>query len=133
MRNGFACLSAFGIGAMLTAPVIAGTVYNNLTPNNSIAVASRTGPTEIEAADDFVLASQATINSASFVGLVVGTGGSFSQVLVNIYRVFPLDSDTVRTPNVPTRTNSPSDVELTTRDSAVVGQLTFSTSVLSSS
>ena len=29
---------------------------------------------------------------------------------IEIYRVFPLDSDTVRTPQVPTRANSPSDV-----------------------
>jgi hypothetical protein len=43
-----------------------------------------------------------------------------TRVEVEIYHVFPLDSDTVRTPNVPTRTNSPSDVEIdtATRDSS---------------
>ena len=33
-----------------------------------------------------------------------------------MYRVFPLDSDTVRTPKVPTRANSPSDVAFDSRD-----------------
>ena len=45
---------------------------------------------------------------------------------------FPFDSDTVRTPNVPTRVNSPSDVEFADRDSAS-GGLTFTTGVISSS
>ncbi|MCU1237086.1 MAG: hypothetical protein JWP63_5053 [Candidatus Solibacter sp.] len=73
------------------------------------------------------------INSASFVGLLVpgATGGSttISDVVAEIYRVFPQDSNTVRTPNVVTRTNSPSDVAFDTRDSAG-GGLTFTTSVL---
>jgi len=46
-----------------------------------------------------------------------------------MYRVFPLDSNTGRIPNVPTRTNSPSDVAFASRDSGA-GQLTFTTSVL---
>jgi hypothetical protein len=38
---------------------------------------------------------------------------------VEIYHIFPVDSDTVRTPSVTTRVNSPSDVEIdaATRDS----------------
>jgi hypothetical protein len=39
------------------------------------------------------------------------TSADVGQVKVEIYRVFPNDSDTTRTPNVPTRTNSPADVE----------------------
>src|SRR5438445_143595 len=39
------------------------------------------------------------------------TAADIGQVNVEIYRVFPNDSDTTRTPNVPTRTNSPADVE----------------------
>jgi hypothetical protein len=123
----FYALSAFG-----ASPV----VYNNLTPNNQIAIASRpdTAAFEIEAADDFVLASATNIDSASFTGLIVpGTAGTpaVSQVVVEIYRVFPADSDTTRIPLVPTRANSPSDVALDARDSAT-GGLIFTTSVLSS-
>jgi hypothetical protein len=40
-----------------------------------------------------------------------------SDVRIEIYRVFPLDSSTTRTIRVPTRANSPSDVEFTDRDS----------------
>ena len=72
----------------LAASANAGTIYNNLTPNNLIGVATRpsgSGVFEIESADDFVLASQTIINMASFAGLMVpGTGGAptISQVLV---------------------------------------------------
>lgn len=69
---------------------------------------------EIEAADDFILTQQTLLYGAIFTGLMpagfeltdVGT------IKVQIYRVFPNDSDTARTPHVPTRTNSPADVEL---------------------
>jgi hypothetical protein len=103
-----------------------------------MAIATRpdTAPFEIEAGDDFLLTSPSVVNTASFIGLMVqGTGGlpTIQQVRAEIYRVFPLDSNTVRTPNVPTRNNSPSDVALDTRDSAVAGQLTFTSSILSAS
>jgi hypothetical protein len=122
---------------ILTAvtPVVATTIYNNLTPNNLMAVATRPdtpGSFEIEAGDDFILGVRTNINAASFTGIIVpGTGGtpSVSEVVVEIYRVFPNDSDTVRTPNVPTRTNSPSDVAFDSKDSAA-SALTFNTSVL---
>jgi len=116
-------------------PASGAPIYNNLTPNNLMAIATRPDvgvPFEIETGDDFLLGSRTTINSASFTGLFVpGTGGtpSASDVVVEIYRVFPKDSNTARTPNVPTRTNSPSDVAFDSRDSAAAG-LTFTTSVL---
>jgi hypothetical protein len=50
-------------------------------------------------------------------------------VRVEIYRVFPNDSDTMRTINVLTRMNSPSDVAFADRSSND-GNLNFSTSVL---
>ena len=123
---------------LLGTPAFADVIYNNLTPNNMMATAVRPdspGVFEIEAGDDFFLATGARINSGSFVGLSVpGTGGTpaISQVVVEIYRVFPLDSNAVRIPNVPTRANSPSDVAFDSRDSAAVGQLTFTSPVLSS-
>jgi hypothetical protein len=138
MNFGYKFVFATGIGAMLATPAIAVPIYNNLTPNNGMAIASRPdvpGSTEIEAADDFVLGSQTHITSASFVGLLVPgpTGGPTtpSDVVVEIYRVFPNDSNTVRIPNVPTRANSPSDLALDSKDSGG-GSLTFTTSVLSS-
>src|SRR5262245_18746563 len=134
MRRGFSCAVALGIGMMLASPTFAASIYNNLTPNNQMALATRPdspGKFEIETADDFALTSQTIINSASFVGLLVpGTGGSsISNVVVEMYRIFPLDSNTARTPNVPTRANSPSDVAFDSRDS-IAAQLTFSMSVL---
>lgn len=118
-------------------PSFSGVIYNNLTPNNSIAVATRpgSGSFEIEAADDFFVGAQAFVSSASFIGLIVpGTGGtpSISDVVAEIYRVFPLDSDTVRTQNVPTRANSPSDVAFDSKDSGA-GELTFTSSILNTS
>lgn len=84
---------------------------------------------EIEAGDDFITTSQTRITSASFWGLLVGTG-NISQVAVEIYRVFPKDSNDPPDGRVPTRVNSPSDVALATRDSTVLGQLTFTTASL---
>jgi hypothetical protein len=120
--------------ACLATPAVGDTIYNNLTPNNLMAIATRPdSPSgfEIEAADDFILGSRATINKASFVGLVVqgSAAPSISEVVVEIYRVFPKDSNAARTPTVPTRTNSPSDVAFDSRDSAA-SALTFTTSVL---
>src|SRR5258706_7600798 len=109
------CALALGLlaaGVARAAPI---TLYNNLTPNNLIGVATRpaVGAFEIEAGDDFFLGSRSIVNTASFVGLIVpGTSGtpSISDLVIEMYRVFPLDSNAVRTPNVPTRINSPSDV-----------------------
>jgi hypothetical protein len=116
-------------------PAQADPIYNNLTPNNSIAVATRPdspGTFEIEAADDFLLNAPTQINSASFTGLITSTGlpATVTGVAVEIYRVFPNDSNTTRTPNVPTRVNSPSDIAFSSRDAAA-SQLSFSTSILS--
>ena len=112
-------------------------VFNNGNVNGLMAVASRPdGPaTEIEAADDFVTTGLTTITGATFTGLLTAGAAlpTVSDVVVEIYRVFPNDSDTVRTPNVPTRTNSPSDVAFASRDSAVAGDMAFSTAVLSAS
>src|SRR6476646_1927559 len=91
-------------------------------PDGRMAAASRPESRhkiEIEAADDFILTSQTIIDRATFTGLLFHGGhGEIRNVTVEIYRVFPQDSDTVRTPKVPTRTNSPSDDALTERSSA---------------
>src|SRR5205814_5930013 len=107
------------------------------------AIASRPGTAgafEIEAADDFLLGSAAIINSASLVGLLVsptGAPASISDVTIEIYRVFPNDSDvgrtsgppTFSTSQVPTRVNSPADVAFADRDSGS-GKRSFTTTIL---
>src|SRR4029077_18227150 len=84
-------------------------------------------------ADDFFLSAQTLINSATFTGLIVPgpTGGpsNISEIVAEIYRIFPLDSNTVRPINVPTRANSPSDDALVSKDSSA-GELTFTSSVI---
>ncbi len=130
------CLFLAGIMACLVAvPALADpVVFSNGNVDGRMAMASRpstAGKFEIETADDFVVASQAQFSHATFTGLLTGgaTAADISQVVAEIYRLFPKDSNTARTPNVPTRTNSPSDVALSGRDSAA-GELTFTTTVL---
>ncbi len=102
-------------------------------PDGRIATASRPeshGKIEIESADDFILESETHLDRASFTGLLFHGGpGEIRQVRVEIYRVFPKDSDTTRAIHVPTRMNSPSDVAFDTRDSAD-GTLRFTVTVL---
>jgi len=111
---------------------------------NSIATATRpesAGKFEIESADDFVLTAHTAITSATFTGLLTGgaTTANIGQVRIEIYRVFPADSNvgrtsgppTFSTSQVPTRVNSPSDVEFADRDtSPPPGNLTFTTTAL---
>jgi len=118
--------------SFVTARINANFFYNNDFPNNLIGTASRpesAGKIEIESADDFLLNSHVNITSATFTG-IIPANSTINDVRVEIYRVFPKDSDTVRTPNVLTRTNSPSDVAFADRSSND-GNLSFSTSVLS--
>ena len=128
--------------AMLTAAVQAAAVpftFSSGLPNGKIATASRPGPSsganqETETGDDFLSVSDVSLTQASFYGLVpAGTAMTFSDVHVEIYRVFPQDSDVNRTsgppdfstPQVPTRVNSPSDVALDDLDSGA-GTISFS-------
>ena len=79
--------------------------FSTGTPDGKIATASRpsTGaPFEIESADDFVTTATRTfITSATFTGLITG-GGTPGQVVVELYHVFPKDSDVGRTTGPPT-------------------------------
>jgi hypothetical protein len=131
------------VGAASVQPAAAsGTPFFFTTgdPNGLIATASRPGSGgafEIESADDFVLTGPTTLTSATFTGLIP-TGSSVTNVVVEIYGVFPQASNvgrtsgppTFSTPQVPTRVNSPSDVALDSRDSSTPGDLTFMTTTL---
>ncbi len=113
------------IFCLLVSPAFGATIYNNLTPTSAMGIATRPavpgGPFEIEGADDFFLTAQTLINSASFVGVIVpgpnGGSSTITDVVAEMYRIFPADSNTTRTPNVLTRANSPSDVDFASKSS----------------
>jgi PEP-CTERM motif len=71
-----------------------------------------------------LLSDPASVTGAAFTGLIP-PDASVSKVVVEIYRVFPKDSDvgrtngppTFSTSQVPTRVNSPSDVAFASRES----------------
>jgi len=125
-----------GIAALfLWASSAAGAAFFFSTgnPDGLMATASRpdsAGKTEIESADDFVLSGATTITGATFTGLVP-LGSTATDVIIEIYRVFPKDSTVPPSGQVPTRANSPSDVAFDSRD--FPGQLGFSTGLLSPS
>jgi VPDSG-CTERM motif len=123
--------------------------FSTGNPDGLLGTASRPedpgfGKIEIESADDFIVPTQGVnLTSATFTGLLP-TGfslGNVGQVVVEIYHVFPLDSDvgrtsgppTFSTSQVPTRVNSPSDVAFDTRNSAAGGGLNFNVSLLKGS
>jgi hypothetical protein len=133
---------SFAVAATPLPAMADGFFFSTGNPDGKIATTSQpgSGVTETETADDFVLTQQVSITSASFTGLFVNPStGAPTDVVVEIYRVFPNDSDvgrtsgppTFSTPNVPTRVNSPSDMELVSRDSAA-GALNFTTTKLGS-
>ncbi|HYP67622.1 MAG TPA: PEP-CTERM sorting domain-containing protein [Thiobacillaceae bacterium] len=139
-------LAVLGMLSSLAAFPAAATAFSFSTGNTDglMAMASRPGGgglSEIETADDFVLTQGTQLTGASFTGLLTG-GASVSDitsVTVEIYRIFPKDSDvnrtsgspTFSTSQVPTRVNSPSDVAFASRDST--GGLSFTTNELNPS
>lgn len=113
--------------------------FSTGAPDGKIATASRpSGPGQIETetADDFVLTQKTRIDSATFTGLLPSSSllTDATRVEIELYHVFPVDSAFPPSGNVPTRTNSPSDVEIAsaTRDS-MAGSLTFTPTLVSSS
>ena len=120
-------------------------VFSTGSPDGRIATVSEpanahNSHVEFESADDFVLGTETKIKHVSFTGLLTGgaTPQNVKNLVVEIYRVFPNDSDvgrtsgspTFSTPHVPTRVNSPSDVAFESRDSGHK-QLNFKAHVLS--
>src|SRR5437870_1839294 len=119
-------------------------MFNTGNPDGKIATiaepsSAHTGDVEYESADDFVLGSETLLRHATFTGLLTNgaTPEDVSNIVVEIYRVFPKDSDvdrtsgppTFSTDKVPTRVNSPSDVAFDSRHSDS-GELDFDIEVL---
>ncbi len=122
-------LSALAIALPISA--FADTLLVNTgNVDGRMAMASRpdsAGKIEIEAADDFVLGTSSLVNSGTFTGLLPSSY-NITGVTLEIYRVFPLDSNNPPSGNVLTRVNSPSDVAFDSRDSG--SGLSYTTSVL---
>src|SRR5215468_4064177 len=142
-RTGIAALT-FAAVAMPLPAAADPFVFSTGNPDGLMATAVRPespGKFEIETGDDFVLTQQTLITGASFTGLIPSgaSTSNISNVVVEIYRVFPADSNvgrtsgppTFSTANVPTRVNSPSDVALDERKSSE-GSLNFIPVVLQS-
>jgi hypothetical protein len=130
-----AYLAALSVGLVAAAPAMAD-VFSFSTGNPDGKLGSLSQPPglglETETADDFVLTDATVISRATVHGLIASglPVSEIQQVEVEVYRVFPKDSDTTRTPAVVTRVNSPADNEIgaATRDSgASPATLSFGT------
>src|SRR6266568_1150281 len=98
--------------------------FSTGNPDGRLGALSRRaspGKIETETADDFILTQTTVITRATITGLIpLGTPlANITQVEVELYHLFPLDSVNPPSGNVPTRVNSPADVEIdsATRDS----------------
>lgn len=120
----------FGMALISAAPAAATPFFFSTgDPDGLIGTAARPtsgGKIEIETGDDFILNAPTNINTVTFVGLLTnGTDVSdLGNLHLEMYRVFPKDSEVGRTSGppdfstsqVPTRVNSPSDVAFQERD-----------------
>jgi len=113
--------------------------FSTGTPDGLLAALSQPADKErpdTETADDFILADTTTIAQATIVGLIP-TGAALTDidnVEVELYHVFPRDSVELPAIKVPSRANSPADVEIgdATRD-AKRETLSFSAEILNPS
>jgi len=128
---------AFGMWAV-TSLLAADFSFTTGSPDGLMGAASRRaspGKLETETADDFTLDQTTVISRATIVGLAPsGTQPrDIKEVEVEVYHVFPLDSAVPPSGKVPSRANSPSDVEIGAATRAGnSGTLTFSTNALNS-
>jgi hypothetical protein len=101
-------------------------IVNTGNPDGKLGALSRrpsTNKLETETADDFVLKQTTVLTGASIKGLISsGTPlANITNVEVELYHVFPEDSVEPPSGNVPSRVNSPGDVEIdsATRDASL--------------
>src|SRR6266436_2851983 len=128
------------VGMWLATPVWADTFFFSTgTPDGRLGALSRPaspGKLETETADDFLLTQTTVLTRATITGLIpLGTPlANISNVEVEVYHIFPQDSANPPSGNVPTRVNSPADVEIAaaTRDSSL-GTLGFTANLASAS
>ena len=134
----FAIVASPGIAsAQNTQTATADTfTFSTGNPDGKLGSLSRPagpGKLETETADDFILQQTTVITQATITGLIpTGTPlANLKNVEIETYHIFPLDSASPPSGNVPSRANSPSDVEIgTATRSGSSGTLKFSASVL---
>jgi len=130
------CIATLSVAIFTAMPAVADSfTFSTGNPDGLIATLSRiaiAGKLETETADDFVTTQATILNSATFIGLLAsGTPlTDVTQVEIELYHVFPLDSVNPPDGRVLTRKNSPSDNNFVARDSKVPGQLSFTTTLL---
>src|SRR6476619_976805 len=115
-------LATVAAGLAVATPALAGDFF--FTTGNAdglLGALSRSdspGKVETETADDFFLAQTTIINAATITGLVNAPVANITNVEVELYHVFPLDSASPPSGRVLSRVNSPADVEIdgATRD-----------------
>ena len=140
MKNKFVLAAmTLSAAAWLVTPASAASFsFSSGNPDGRLGALSRpesAGEVETETADDFILANTTVIKSATISGLLTSgaTPADIGNVEVELYHVFNADSVDPPSGNVPSRANSPSDVEIAsaTRDGSS-GTLGFSTSLVNS-
>ena len=136
---------SFGALFVLAAMFFSGTAAAQVTqvlvntgrPDGKLGALSRpasANKSETETADDFVLDQTTVLTGATITGLITPATplANIANVEVELYHRFPEDSIDPPSPiKVPSRVNSPSDVEIdsVTRD-AHQGTLSFTTNLL---
>jgi hypothetical protein len=137
-RSSFAAtvLAVCSLAGQATA---GGFFFSTGNPDGKIATLSSPASgsnLETETADDFILTQRTRIDSATFTGLIpVGASlTSITQVEIEFYHIFPVDSAFPPDGRVVSRVNSPADNEIgsATRDS-MAGSLSFTPGVISPS
>jgi len=129
------CLSLFALLLLPPSASAASVFFSTGSPDGLIGTLSRPASAglQTETADDFVLSQCVVITEATFTGLIPSMAPltSITNVEVEFYHVFPTDSDTNRTITVPTRMNSPADIEISsaTRNSSA-DSLSFNPAVV---
>jgi hypothetical protein len=112
--------------------------FSTGNPDGRLGALSRrpsSGKLETETADDFILSQTTSIDHATITGLIpLRTPlSNITNVEVELYRVFPNDSVQPPSGHVPSRANSPADIEIdaATRDGSLK-TLAFGASLVSS-
>ncbi len=126
-----------GVAILVATPAAADLFFFSTgDPDGLLGTLSRPpspGTLETETADDFILTQPTTITQATITGLLPAgslPASSISNVEVEVYHVFPADSANPPSGHVPSRVNSPADVEIgsATRDGSA-GTLAFSAAI----